>query len=195
MFVFISLKSRTISLKPLRMDKWLKSKVKEIALSILNNHLICIDSLLCSISKPLSTFELQPAFYSSFGIARSFYYGLSHIRSTACAFECHLKTPTTTSPSALLPFHFVCGYHHFHPNILCARNTLISSLQKWKLRLWRCTSSLKCQALRPEYQSLAFDACCWTSIVPLVPVVAAHLRFGKALWGQHISSEVTHVSH
>lgn len=27
---------------------------------------------------------------------------------------------------------------------------------------WKCTLPLKCQKLRPEYQLLLFDACCWT---------------------------------
>lgn len=27
---------------------------------------------------------------------------------------------------------------------------------------WKCTLPLKCQKLRPEYQMLLFDACCWT---------------------------------
>lgn len=31
--------------------------------------------------------------------------------------------------------------------------------------------------LRPEYQLLVFDACCWTPIALLAPAVAAHLRF------------------
>lgn len=77
------------------------------------------------------------------------------------------------------------------PNILCARNTVISSLQKWKLKFWRCTLSLKCQMLHPEYQWLLFDACCRTATVPLLPVVAAPLKFDEALWGHRISSEVT----
>lgn len=74
-----SLKSPNNIIKCLRTDKWSESKVKEIALSILSNHLICIDSVLCSISRSLSTFQLQPALYASFGVAWCFHYGVSHI--------------------------------------------------------------------------------------------------------------------
>lgn len=117
----------------------------------------------------------------------------THIRYTACVSTCHLQTPTTTFPSTLLPF---CSWTSpLPPNILYAMTTCISSMQKWKLRLCGCTLSLKCHMLRPEYQLLVFDACCWTQIAPLAPAVAAHPKFDKALWGQHIPSEVTPISH
>lgn len=70
------------------------------------------------------------------------------------------------------------------------RTTCISSMQKWKLSLWRCTLSLKCQTLHSEYQLLAFDACCWTPIAPLAPAVCfssevgeGPLRAAHSLWG------------
>lgn len=40
-------------------------------------------------------------------------------------------------------------------------------MQRWKLRLWGCTLSLKCHMLRSEYQMLVFDACCWTPVALL----------------------------
>lgn len=84
-------------------DKWLKTKVKAIALSILNELLICIDSQLCGVSRPQST-PLRSAFYSPFGVAGCFHNACSDKRSTAHASEFHLRTPTTTFPSTSLPF-------------------------------------------------------------------------------------------
>lgn len=98
-------------------------------------------------------------FYSSLGIAGCFHYGLSHVRSTACVSKCHLRTPTTTFSFYFTSPLFCPWSSPLSPNILCARTTCISSMQKWKLRLWGCTLSLKCRTLRPEYQSLVFDAC------------------------------------
>lgn len=73
----------------------------------------------------------------------AFIMGLSHIRSAACVSKCHLQTPTTTFSFYLTSPPFCSWTSPLSPNILCARTTCISSMQKWKLRLWGCTLSLK----------------------------------------------------
>lgn len=144
-----------MSLKCLRGDKWLKPKVKEIALCSLNNHLICIDSELRSISRALSTALrtavcfciLSLASQATFIIAASL---LVHVNAIS------KNPPLHFFPSFTLAF---CLWTSpLSPNILCARTTCISSMQEWKLRLCGRTLSLKCHMLRPEYQLLVFDA-------------------------------------
>lgn len=123
-------------------------------------------------------------FYSSLGIAGCFHYGLSHVRSTACVSKCHLRTPTTTFSFYFTSPLFCPWSSPLSPNILCARTTCISSMQKWKLRLWGCTLSLKCRTLRPEYQSLVFDACLLDSSRACC---CCRLKFDRALWEQLFS--------
>lgn len=179
------------SLKCWRMGKWSESKVKVIALSILNNHLISIDSALRSISRTLSTFQLQSAFFCF-----RWHCMLPSLRPLPHMPHCLCIWIPSSNTHHYIFFHFTSlpfslWTSSLSPNILCARNTFISSLQNWKLKFWRCTLSLKCQMLHPEYQWLLFDACCQTAIVPLLPLATTHLKFDEALWGHYISSEVT----
>lgn len=92
----------------------------------------------------------------------------------------------------LLPFHFVCGHHHFFPNILYARTTCISSTQKWKLKLlglyfvievphatpWIPIAHLWCLLLDSKGSSRA--CCCCSSKVRQGPLRTVHSLRGYA---------------
>lgn len=75
---------------------------------------------------------------------------------------CHLRAPLCLWTSSL-----------FFLDTPASRGTFTLRMQKWKLRLWRCTLSLKCATPPPAYQSQLFDAPHWTSIA----APAARLKF------------------
>lgn len=105
------------------------------------------------------------------------------------------KRPPLHFPSTLLPFHFVCGHHHFLP-ISCVPGLpgyQVCRNESWGSRGALCHWSATCYALNTNRSSLKLV--CRTPIAPLAPAVAAHLKFDKALWGQRIPSEVTPFSH
>lgn len=124
-------------LKHLRQD--IEIKVKVIALCILNNHLICIDLSYAAIpALRLLPFELQPAFYSFFGVAAAFFhYGPLRTGFTECvASKGRLQTPTTPF-SFLLYFLYisVCGQHppHTHPFYLACQEYLYLKYAEMKV--------------------------------------------------------------
>lgn len=130
--------------------KWSQvKKKKKKTLFIPTNHLICIDSALCSISR-----ALQPAFF--FGEAWP-------LPNSLCSlFICMpLRKPSLYVPRLLyFASYFICGHHYLLP-IFCMREIPLFQVRRNE-SFWKCTLPLKCQKLRPEYQLLHFDACCWT---------------------------------
>jgi len=170
-------KSWSLSLKSPRRDEWLNFKVREIDLFFLNNHLICIDSELRSISRPLP-FELQPVFYSPSGIA-----WLLSLQPLPHMLHClGIERPSPNTP----PLHFI---RLNFPSILFVDITTSVQYPVCQDYLYLKYAEMKVEALgmffvieEPHATPWIPIACLWCLLLDScgssAPATAAHLKIG-----------------
>lgn len=113
-------------------------------------------------------------------------------------FAC-LSAHVSERPSLYIPVllyfasYFICGHHYLCP-IFCMREIPLFQVCRNE-SFWKCTLPLKCQKLRPEYQLLLFDACCWTPTASSRPCCCRSSKVRRGAWGWRLSSEVFPLLH